>query len=125
MQTDGPRILVIDDEIDTANFIKTVLEDEGYSVEIALSGPEGIDRLKGDGFEAVTLDIIMPEMDGWEVLNRIRGDENLSDTDVVVFSVLETKDAFDMASKMGVKLIPKSSGHTPLIEEIKSFSAKY
>lgn len=110
------KILVVEDETDIADLLKTVLEDNGFSVETASSGFDGLKRLKENGFGLVTLDIFMPGMDGWDFLKEMRNDDYMSRTSVVLFTVLETKDAFDKAAKMGVRLIPKSSGHEALLK---------
>ncbi|MBI4894828.1 MAG: response regulator [Candidatus Aenigmarchaeota archaeon] len=113
------KILVIDDEVDIANLIGTALGDEGFDTDIALSGAEGLRKLKSNGFDLVTLDILMPNMDGWSFLEEMKSDGHLSGIKVVLFSVLETKDAYDRASDMGMDLVSKSSGHQGLIRAIR------
>ena len=68
-----PNILIIDDEISNCESLQGVLEDEGYTVQIALSGEEGVRTLAGEHIDLVFLDILMPGgMDGIETLKRIK-----------------------------------------------------
>ncbi|MFW6130968.1 MAG: sigma-54-dependent transcriptional regulator [Candidatus Aminicenantaceae bacterium] len=66
------KILVIDDEVGIRSSLKGVLEDEGYFVETAESGKQGLDLLEKDNFDLVLLDIWLPEMDGVDVLKTIK-----------------------------------------------------
>jgi len=66
------RVLVVDDEKTVCNSCKKILTQEGYNVDIALSGEEALNKLKGDGFDVVITDWKMPEIDGIEVARRIK-----------------------------------------------------
>ncbi len=66
------KILVIEDETKVANFIKTGLEEEGYEVDAAQDGRTGLDLLKDSSYDIVLLDLMIPEVDGLEVLKRFR-----------------------------------------------------
>jgi DNA-binding response OmpR family regulator len=66
------RVLIIDDEREVALGIKECLEFEGYEVMTAESGRDGLDRLMREAYDILLLDIVLPEMDGFEVLKEIR-----------------------------------------------------
>ena len=83
----GKRVLVVDDEPDTARLIAAQLEPFGVEAFIVHSGEEAIERLRDERFDAVTLDILMPGMGGFEVLRALRGDPDLRRTPVVVVSI--------------------------------------
>lgn len=69
-----PKILVVDDDEDARLLIRTLLEKEDYEIQEAEDGHKAMDILKVDpDFSLVVLDLRMPGMDGWEVLNLIRG----------------------------------------------------
>lgn len=72
------KIMVVDDEPDTVDLVKLVLETEGFEVMTAYSGRECLAKMLEKKPDAVLLDIMMPEMDGWEVFKKIREiDKNL------------------------------------------------
>jgi DNA-binding response OmpR family regulator len=66
------RILVIDDDRELCQLIRDYLEPLGYEVLAEHTGPAGAERALGEEFHAVILDVMLPEMDGFEVLRRIR-----------------------------------------------------
>jgi DNA-binding response OmpR family regulator len=68
----GVPVLVIDDERELCQLIKDYLEPLGYDVSAAHSGPAGLERALSGDFKAVILDVMLPGMDGFEVLKRIR-----------------------------------------------------
>jgi signal transduction histidine kinase/CheY-like chemotaxis protein len=83
----GRRVLVVDDERDIAELIADQLGPLDVSVTIATGGEEALSLLRAEHFDAVTLDILMPGMDGFEVLREIRGDPELRATPIVFVSV--------------------------------------
>ena len=64
--------MTVDNEPDTVEFVKMLLEKEGFSVVTAFSGKECLDKLKKDGINLVLLDIMMPDMSGWDVYTQIK-----------------------------------------------------
>jgi signal transduction histidine kinase/DNA-binding response OmpR family regulator len=89
----GKRVLVIDDEIEVGRLIAERLAPFNVECELATSGDEGIARLRGEHFDAVTLDILMPGMTGFEVLHTLRDETDLSSLPVVVVSVFSGREA--------------------------------
>ena len=83
----GRHVLVVDDEPEIAELIAGQLAPQDVHVTIASSGREALDRLRAEHFDAVTLDILMPGMDGFEVLREIRADPELRNTPIVFVSV--------------------------------------
>ena len=68
------NVLVVDDEKTVCNSCKKILTQEGYNVDTALSGEEALNKVKGNGFDVVIADWKMPEIDGMEVIRRIKRD---------------------------------------------------
>jgi len=71
------RILVVDDLPDNYVLLQTVLEDEGYQVEVADNGHAALERIESHPPDLVLLDVMMPEMNGFEVTRRIRQNPTL------------------------------------------------
>jgi DNA-binding response OmpR family regulator len=80
------RILVADDEIYIVHILEFTLTMEGYEVLTAADGEEALRRVEADRPDLVVLDIMMPKMDGFEVLRRMRANEASRQTPVVLLS---------------------------------------
>ncbi len=65
------RILHVDDESDTLSVVKTILEKEGYEVVSVPSGKEALKKVDLNNFSLIILDIMMPDMSGWDLFTRI------------------------------------------------------
>jgi signal transduction histidine kinase/CheY-like chemotaxis protein len=83
----GRRVLVVDDEHDVADLIAGQLAALEVETEVVTSGAEALARLRARHFDAVTLDILMPGMNGFDVLREVRGDPRLRDIPIVFVSV--------------------------------------
>src|SRR4051812_23004855 len=66
------RVLIVEDEPDLLNGLARALRDEGYAVDTATNGEDGLFNAETNEYDAIVLDVMMPKMDGWEVLSRIR-----------------------------------------------------
>ncbi len=83
----GSRVLVIDDEQPIAELIAGQLAPLDVRAEIATSGEEALTMLRAEQFDGVTLDVLMPDLDGLELLRRIRADPSLAGIPIVFVSV--------------------------------------
>ena len=81
-------IMVVDDNPDIITIVRTILEGKGYNVLSASSGPELLEMLKTQKPDLIILDIMMPEMDGLEVLTRLKG---MNDTTAIPIILLTAK----------------------------------
>ncbi len=66
------RILIVEDEPDLSSALARALRDEGYAVDAADNGADGLFNAESTDYDAIILDVMMPQMDGWEVLKRLR-----------------------------------------------------
>src|SRR5580658_3701330 len=66
------KILVIEDEVKTAKFLKKGLAEAGYVIDVAADGLEGLHLAREVDFDLVILDVMLPALDGWQVLRRLR-----------------------------------------------------
>ena len=93
------RILIIDDEFPVGYLIKINLEAEGYEATLALSGEEGLEKAKASPPDLITLDVLTPEMDGFEVMEVLKRDEVLNSIPVMMISVVD-----EVRKKKGMEL---------------------
>jgi len=85
-------LLVVDDDEDNRSILCRRLEKEGYTVATACNGQDALNLLRYEQFDLVLLDVMMPGMDGYEVLLRIKADSNTLDTPVIMISAFKDKD---------------------------------
>ncbi len=86
----GTRVLVIDDEANARDLIQRFLGKEGFSVVTASSGPEGLRLARASRPDAITLDVIMPGMDGWAVLKELKADPELANIPVIMLTMVDS-----------------------------------
>jgi len=79
-------VLLVDDDLETLELVGTVLERNGYTILAARSGAKALEIAHKEIPDLILLDVMMPGMDGYEVLNRLKGDEATATIPVVIFS---------------------------------------
>ena len=80
------RILLIEDQADLHRIIREMLEEDGYAVDSANDGNAGLAKAMTYEYDAIVLDLMLPKMDGWEVLDRLRQRKN---SPVLILSALD------------------------------------
>jgi DNA-binding response OmpR family regulator len=78
------RILCIEDEPEMIDLIRLILTRRGFEVSGANGGKEGLEAIRADHPDLVLLDLMMPDMDGWEVYQQMKADESTRDIPVIV-----------------------------------------
>ena len=86
-------LLIVDDDESVRDILSRRLEGDGYAVAVAESGPIALKRLRIESFDLILLDIMMPGMDGYEVLMRLKGDDRLRHIPVLMISAVGDRDA--------------------------------
>jgi len=94
-----PRILLIEDEPSVAGGLQTALRDEGYGVDWAKTGQSALDKVSRNGFDLLVVDIRLPDMDGMEIIGRVK--EKRPEMAVVVITGYSTVSSAVNAMKMG------------------------
>ena len=95
-EMDKRRILIIDDEEDFCGIVKKNLERSGgFLVEIAANGKDGIELAKKIKPDLILVDVIMPEMEGGEVVSRIKDDTDTKEIPIVFLTAAVTKEEAD------------------------------
>jgi two-component system alkaline phosphatase synthesis response regulator PhoP len=82
------RILVVDDEPDFASIVQGNLEKEGFEVEVAYDGVEGLEKVKANPPDAIVLDVMMPEKDGYEMCKELKADERFAHIPVIMLTAV-------------------------------------
>ena len=116
MSADGPALLVVDDNDDNRYTLTRRLTREGYTnLTTATNGREALDLLRSKRFDLILLDIMMPDMNGYEVLERMKADAELRNIPVIMISALSEIDSVIRCIELGAEdYLPKPFNPTLL-----------
>jgi len=81
------KILVVDDEKDVTSLLAKILEKEGFEVDQVNSGMDALRRVKTERPDLILLDVMMPELDGWEVCRRLKSEPDTGDITIAMLTV--------------------------------------
>ena len=82
------RILLVDDEPDFCTIVQVQLEKEGFEVELAYNGEEGLEKIRTNPPDVIVLDVMMPGKDGYEVCKELKADEKYADIPVILLTAV-------------------------------------
>lgn len=115
------HILCIEDEPEMIELIRIILGKKGFEVEGAIGGEEGLEKARAKKPDLILLDLMMPEMDGWEVYRQLKSDDELKDIPVII--VTARSQSIDKILGLHIAkvddYITKPFGPNELIESIK------
>jgi CheY-like chemotaxis protein len=94
-------ILVVDDDLINRLVLSTNLQEQGYEVATAENGRQALEMLAGQPFDVVLLDLVMPELDGFQVLEQMKRDSALREIPVIVISALDEMESILRCIEMG------------------------
>jgi signal transduction histidine kinase len=115
------HILVVDDNARNRDMLSRRLQRQGYNVEVAEDGRKAIEVVRAQPFDLVLLDIMMPELDGYQVLQQLKDDEALSNIPVIMISALDEMDSVVRCIEMGAEdYLPKPFNPTLLKARISA-----
>lgn len=116
----GRKVLVIDDEPGIIEIVEANLEGDGFEVISASNGKEGLEKIKSEAPELVVLDVMMPEMDGWEVLRSIEQDPATAGLPVIMLTAKAADEDYIYGLEEGaVEYITKPFLPVELVNRIK------
>jgi excisionase family DNA binding protein len=99
----GPVILIVDDDARLREFVRVNLEMDGYTVREASSASEGLAALEEEPPDLILLDVMMPEVDGWEMLRRVRERHGVDSIPVIMFSGKADEQTAETATERGAQ----------------------
>jgi len=95
------RVLIVEDDEDSRQIYREVLEDSGFEVDTAVTGPEGLRIARERHPHAILMDISIPEMDGWAVTSELHDDPRTADIPVIVVTAYAFGADRTRAEKLG------------------------
>ena len=123
---DKRRILCIEDEPEMIDLIRLILERKGFEVLGAVGGEEGLEAIRREKPDLILLDLMMPDVDGWEVYRQMKADDELKDIPVVVV----TAKAQSIDKVLGLHIakvddyVTKPFGPSDLLESVERILQK-
>jgi CheY-like chemotaxis protein len=125
--TAAPRILVVDDTPALLDVVRRCLEDEGYRVRTCLESRYAVQMAQEERPDVIMLDVVMPEVSGWEVLAALRRDPAFSRTPVIVCTAYVAEAMGRLAELKGpdqhLGLLPKPFEIEELLEVVESVTS--
>ena len=119
----GKKILLVEDEPMLSNLLKGRLEKDGFQVTQAKDGDEALIMLRKDKFDLVLLDIILPKISGFEVMETMKSDPNIQEVPIVIISNLGQESDVEKGQSLGAVgyFIKAQLSIEELVSKIKEF----
>lgn len=114
-------ILLVEDDPYILDIYTIKLKEVGFSVDVAVNGEECLRKLKEKKPDLLLLDVVLPGIDGWEIMRKIQDDDELKNLKIIILSNLSQKEEVEKGLKLGaIKYLIKAH-YTPseVVEEIK------
>ena len=114
------KIMIVDDEVNIRTALKYRLKKEGYSVLLAVDGLEALDKVALERPDLIILDLMLPRMDGYEVLERLKGDPRTADIPVIILTARGEKEDRARSLESGAaSFMAKPFSPRQLVAEVK------
>ena len=130
MRLKNKNILLVEDDLFLGKMLMRRLKVEGAKSDWAQDGEEALDKLKNDTFDLIIADLMMPKMDGRELIKRVKADEKTKDIPIIVLtnliSSISTKDELEEIKNSGISgLFVKSNTHlSDLVDRVVNLLKK-
>ncbi|OGW56015.1 MAG: hypothetical protein A2Y81_00680 [Nitrospirae bacterium RBG_13_43_8] len=121
----GKKILLVDDDADFVEATKIILENKSYDVAVAYDGKAGLRKVETEQPDLIILDVMMPEIDGYEVCAKLKSDPQYGHIPILLLTAVgEAISATKYTKEMGMKLeaddyIPKPVEPMELVERVE------
>ncbi len=120
---DDITVLIVDDDPDARHIIGSHLESDGYRLVFAESGAQGLELARTERPDVITLDIMMPQVDGWSVLIALKREPELARIPVVLVSMVDNR---SLGFALGAAaVLPKPIDRDLLLERVRSLCARH
>lgn len=119
-------VLIVDDDEFLLEMYALKFKEEGFGVEIAQSGREALEKMDSAHPDIVLLDIVLPEMDGFSVLQKMRGEKKSKGPLIVMLTNLSQKDDTERGMRLGADDYIVKAHYTPseVVEKVRKLLAK-
>jgi pilus assembly protein CpaE len=119
------KILIIDDDVDTLKLVGLILQRQGYQIIAANSGSQGLAKASAEKPNLILLDVMMPDMEGYEVARRLRADGEMARTPIIMFTAKTMVDDKVAGFEAGVDdYMTKPTHPAELVSRVKALLAR-
>ncbi|MDO8752518.1 MAG: response regulator [Anaerolineales bacterium] len=116
------KVLIVDDEPNNVDFLEQALEDSGYQLITATNGQEALNKIQSEQPDLVLLDLAMPIMDGFAVLERVKADQSLRDIPIIIISAEHDSKSVVRGIKQGAEdYLTKPVNVGLLVKKVKEY----
>lgn len=116
----GAKILVVDDEADTVGLLELTLRTAGYHVQIATGGEQALRKIQEESFDLVLLDLMMPDLSGYDVLRRLLHNPGQAPPVVILTARSQPEDREAGRNLGAVAFLVKPTSRGDLLDTIQS-----
>ena len=115
------KILLIEDDSFMVDIYTTKLKKADFNVETVSDGETAFEKIKNKKFDLLILDIVLPQINGWEILKKVKKDKTLNGLKILILSNLGQKEEIKKGLKLGATKYLVKAHHTPtqIVEKIK------
>lgn len=111
------KVLIVDDDPDVLDLLSRSLRNNGFEIETAINGADGLAKARSLRPDVITLDVMMPVMDGWGMLSKLKDDASLANIPVIVLTMTDDKEiAFSLGA---TEYLTKPVGRDQVLESVK------
>ncbi|HMB25496.1 MAG: response regulator [Chloroflexota bacterium] len=119
------KILIIDDDLDTLRLVGLMLQRQGYQISAATNGQQGLDKAFEEDPDLILLDVMMPDMDGYEVTRRLRQNPSTKETPILIFTAKSQLDDKVIGFEVGANdYLTKPTHPSELQARVKTLLAR-
>lgn len=120
------KLIIVEDDPFLLSILAEKLKEAHFDIETAIDGEDGLNKIKSGNFDLVLLDMVLPKIDGFKILEELRDDKKLKKIPVIILSNLYDKNNIDKAILLGAKEYIVKAYNTPeeIVLKIKSFLVK-
>lgn len=120
------KLIIVEDDPFLLSILAEKLKEAGFDIETATGGEDGLNKIKSGSFDLILLDMVLPKIDGFKILEELRDDDELKKIPVIILSNLYDKNNTDKAVLLGAREYLVKALNTPeeIVSKIKSFLVK-
>ncbi|MCK6462979.1 MAG: response regulator [Candidatus Pacebacteria bacterium] len=117
------KLLIVEDDPFLMSVLAEKLKEGGFEIEAAADGENGLEKIRAGNYDLVLLDMVLPKVDGFKVLETMKNDEKMKSVPVIVLSNLYDKNNISKATLMGTKDYIVKAYNTPedIVAKVKKF----